>query len=54
MEQGMKPMGNYMEFTGNSDYISTEKDKSSVHLMSAKGVCIRRNNHCFKLSCSLS
>lgn len=54
MEQGMTPMGNYMEFTGNSDYISTEKDKSSVHLMSAKGVCIRRNNHCFKLSCSLS
>lgn len=53
MVRGITPM-NYGDFTGNTDYIATEQDKSSVHLMSAKGICIRRNNHCFKLSCNLA
>lgn len=53
MIKGMAPMG-VNESTGNSEYIATEKDEASVHFLSAKGVCIRRNNHCFKLSCSLS
>lgn len=38
----------------SNNYVSTEQDKSSVHYMAAKGVCIRRNTHCFKLSCDLS
>lgn len=42
-----------MDFTGNN-YIATEQDKSSVHFLAAKGICIRRANHCFKLSCNLS
>lgn len=49
---GMSEPG--MDFTGNSQYIATEQDKSSVHFMAAKGICIRRANHCFKLSCNLS
>lgn len=48
---GMKADGS--DFAGN-DIISTEKDENSVHFLSAKGVCIRRNTHCFKLSCNLS
>lgn len=43
-----------MDFTGNNQYIATEQDKSSVHFLAAKGICIRRANHCFKLSCNLS
>jgi len=38
----------------NNNYVSTEQDKSSVHYMAVKGVCIRRNTHCFRLSCDLS
>lgn len=59
--KGMAPMGmraDGMDFNGNnfdaSQYMATEKDECSVHFLSSKGVCIRRNNHCFKLSCSLS
>lgn len=51
--KGMSP-SNPNEFMGDSTIISSEKDENSVHFLSAKGVCIRRNNHCFKLSCSLS
>lgn len=52
--KGMAP-ANPNDFSGNSlDSIATEKDENSVHYMSTKGICIRRNNHCFKLSCSLS
>lgn len=50
--RGMAPMGIDME--GNSENIATEKDEASVHFLSSKGICIRRNNHCFKLSCSIS
>ncbi len=56
--KGMAPDGMRADggdFSGNNlPYIATEKDENSVHFLSAKGVCIRRNNHCFKLSCSLS
>lgn len=38
----------------NGNYVSTEQDKSAVHYMSAKGVCIRKNTHCFRLSCDIS
>jgi hypothetical protein len=49
---GMSEPG--MDFNGNNQYIATEQDKSSVHFLAAKGICIRRANHCFKLSCNLS
>ncbi len=55
--KGMSPMGmkaDGSDFTGNSEYIATEKDENSIHFLSSKGICIRRNNHCFKLSCNLS
>lgn len=54
--KGMAPTGakaDGSDFSGN-DIISTEKDENSVHFLSAKGVCVRRNTHCFKLSCNLS
>lgn len=54
--KGMAPLNaqaDGSDFTGNN-FISTEKDENSIHFLSAKGICIRRNNHCFKLSCSLS
>lgn len=51
--KGMAP-SNPNEFTGDNNAIATEKDENSVHFLSAKGICIRRNNHCFKLTCSLS
>lgn len=54
--KGMAPdgqRGDGSDFSGNN-YIATEKDENSVHFLSAKGICIRRNNHCFKLSCNLS
>lgn len=54
--KGMSPTGmkaDGSDFQGN-DIISTEKDENSVHFLSSKGICIRRNNHCFKLSCNLS
>lgn len=49
---GMSEPG--MDFNGNNQYIATEQDKSSVHFLCSKGICIRRANHCFKLSCNLS
>lgn len=52
--KGMAPL-NPGEFNGNAlEPIASEKDETSVHFMTTKGICIRRNNHCFKLSCSLS
>jgi len=54
--KGMAPLNakaDGSDFNGN-DVISTEKDENSIHYLSAKGICIRRNNHCFKLSCNLS
>jgi hypothetical protein len=34
--------------------IATEQDVHSVHFLATKAVTIRRNTHCFKLSCDLS
>lgn len=54
--KGMAPLNmkaDGTDFSGN-DIISTEKDENSIHFLSSKGICIRRNNHCFKLSCNLS
>lgn len=53
MVKGMAP-ANPNEFSGNDERIATEKDENSIHYLSAKGICIRRNNHCFKLTCSIS
>lgn len=53
MIRGMAPMG-VNETSGNNEYIATEKDEASVHFLSAKGICIRKNTHCFKLTCNLS
>lgn len=53
--RGMSPMNmkaDGSDFSGN-DQIATEKDENSIHFLSAKGVSIRRNNHCFMLSCNL-
>jgi len=44
-----------IDFAGNNQRnIATEQDKSSVHFLSSKGICIRRNTHCFELNCDLS
>lgn len=56
--KGMAPDGmraDGSDFNGNNlPYIATEKDENSVHYLSSKGICIRRNTNCFKLSCSLT
>jgi len=43
-------------FGGNNVNVNlaTERDESSVHYMCSKGICIRRNTHCFVLTCGLS
>jgi hypothetical protein len=42
-------------FTGNNfENVATEKDESKIHFLSAKSICIRRNTHCFNLTCDLS
>ena len=53
MEQGMslykgKDFGDYR---GNTDTLNlaTSQDKSSIHFLSAKGVCINNSTKCFKL-----
>lgn len=49
--QGMAKLPG-IDFKGNNGMnIATDQDKSSVHFMSAKGVGIRRNTHCFQLEC---
>lgn len=49
--QGMAKMPG-IDFKGNANInLATEQDKSSWHVLSAKGVNIRRANHCFELSC---
>jgi hypothetical protein len=45
----MKEMG-----LAPTNYVSTEQDKSAVHKMAARGVALRRNTHCFALTCDLS
>lgn len=58
VEQGMALIkGNsYGDYSGNGKnlMLATDQDKSSVHFLKTLGVSIRRNTHCFKLSCDLS
>lgn len=60
IEQGMtlyKGMAfeSYMSYKGNALNLNlaTDQDKTSIHFMKTLGVVIRRNTHCFKLSCDL-
>ncbi len=44
-------------FTGNAKNvrnIATDRDESSVHVLATKSILLRRNTHCFGLTCSLS
>jgi hypothetical protein len=58
VEQGMALLkgSNYGDYNGNSDNLrlATDQDKTAVHFLKTLGVVIRRNTHCFKLSCDLS
>ena len=58
VEQGMTLVkgSNYADYGGNAKSLNlaTDQDKSSVHFLKTLGVSIRRNTHCFKLSCDLS
>jgi hypothetical protein len=48
VEQGMNDVG--LDYKGNNtEAVSTDQDSSWIHYLSAKGICIRRNTHCFKL-----
>ncbi len=57
IEQGMTLIkgSSYGDYNGNSKnlMLATDQDKSSVHYLKTLGVSIRRNTHCFKLSCDL-
>jgi len=57
IEQGMtlyKGKG-YGDYKGNAMdlKLATNQDKTSIHFMKTVGITIRRNTHCFKLSCDL-
>ncbi len=53
IEKGMSPVPD--SWGGNATTIvSTEQDKSSLHLFATKGININRDNHCFLLECVLS
>jgi hypothetical protein len=61
IEQGMtlvkgKSYGDYSGNTMSSNMmnVSTSQDKTSIHFLKTLGVAIRRNTHCFKLTCDLS
>ena len=58
VEQGMTLIkgSNFADYSGNASnlQLATDIDKSAVHYLKTLGVCIRRNTHCFKLSCDLS
>jgi hypothetical protein len=58
IEQGMTLIKgkSYGDYNGNATNINlaTDIDKAAVHFLKTLGVNIRRNVHCFKLSCDLS
>jgi hypothetical protein len=58
IEQGMTLIkgSSYGDYNGNAKnlMLATDQDKSSVHFLKTLGVAIRRNTHCFKLTCELS
>lgn len=47
--KGMSPVPDHFKWKGN-DILATDQDKSSLHLLFAKGIQIFRNTHCFKLA----
>lgn len=60
IEQGMaiykgESFDSYMSYKGNATNLNlaTDQDKTSIHFMKTLGICIRRNNHCFKLTCDI-
>lgn len=58
VEQGMTLLKglNYGDYKGNNMDIplATAQDKTSIHYLKTCGVAIRRNTHCFSLTCDLS
>jgi len=58
VEQGMTLLkgSSYGDYNGNAKnlQLATDVDKSAVHFLKTLGVVIRRNTHCFKLSCELA
>jgi len=57
IEQGMTLVKgtNYGDYKGNANDVrlATDQDKTSIHFLKTCGILIRRNTHCFKLSCDL-
>jgi hypothetical protein len=45
--KGMSPVP--INWGGNNISVASEQDKSSIHYLASKGICIRRNTHCFEL-----
>lgn len=58
IEQGMTLVKgkSYGDYSGNGSNLrlATDIDKAAIHFLKTLGVAIRRNTHCFKLSCDLS
>lgn len=58
VEQGMTLLKglNYGDYKGNNMDIplATSQDKTSIHYLKTCGIAIRRNTHCFSLTCDLS
>tara|TARA_R110000796_G_scaffold78508_2_gene175023 strand:+ start:9391 stop:10899 length:1509 start_codon:yes stop_codon:yes gene_type:complete len=58
IEQGMTLIkgSSFGDYNGNGKnlMLATDQDKSAVHFLKTLGVVLRRNTHCFKLSCDLS
>lgn len=58
IEQGMTLVKgkSYGDYNGNATTLNlaTDIDKAAVHFLKTLGVNIRRNTHCFKLTCDLS
>lgn len=52
---GMSPTGlPGLDFKGNAERpIAHDEDSCAIHFLSAKGICINRNTHCFILKCDL-
>lgn len=57
IEQGMTLYkgSNFGDYKGNAMdlRLATDQDKTAIHFMKTAGVLIRRNTHCFKLTCDL-
>lgn len=57
--KGMSPLNGETSPFGNNDFkannfIATEQDANSIHFLGSKTVNISRNEHCLKLTCTLS